>query len=89
MVNIRNLEQKLRAVASARRLVILHELKKNGSMTVRKIGKAIRLSIAPASQHLRILKAAGIVEHKRRGKFVAYRLSLTQDEPIKGIIAAL
>lgn len=88
-LNIRNTEQQLKAIANARRLVILRELKKSKSMTVGDIAEAIRLSLAPTSQHLKILKSAGIIEYKRRGKYVTYRLSLKQEEPIKQILSML
>lgn len=88
-LNIRKTEQQLKTIANARRLVILRELKINTSMTVGDISEAIRLHIAPTSQHLRILKSAGIIEYKRRGRFVTYRLSLKQEEPIKTILAML
>ena len=89
MPTIRELEQKLRAVSNARRLGILAFLKKNNTATVGEIAKAVRLHIASASQHLRILKAAGIIEHKKRGLYVTYRLALKQDEPIKQVLALL
>ena len=86
---IRKLEQQLKAVANARRLGILAYLKKKEDATVGNTANAVRSSIQTASQHLRILKAAGIVEYKRRAKYVTYRLSLKQEEPIKKIIALL
>ncbi|MDP7069104.1 MAG: metalloregulator ArsR/SmtB family transcription factor [Candidatus Peribacteraceae bacterium] len=88
-INIRNTEQKLKAIANARRLVILREMKAKNSMTVTDIAEAIKLDLAPTSFHLRILKAAGIIEYKRRGRFITYRLSLKQEEPIKKIISML
>jgi DNA-binding transcriptional ArsR family regulator len=64
-------------------------LKKNQSATVSEIAKAVRLHITSASQHLRILKSVGIIEHKKRGLFVTYRLSLKQEEPVKKILSML
>lgn len=88
-LNIRNTELQLKAIANARRLVILRELKKNKSMTVSDMAEAIKLDLAPTSHHLRILKAAGIIEYKRRGKFITYRLSLKQEEAVKVIVGML
>lgn len=88
-LNIRNTEQKLKALANARRLVIIRELKKSKTMTVGDIAEAIKLSIAPTSQHLRVLRSAGIIEYKRRGRFITYRLALKQEEPVKQILAML
>jgi len=89
MVTIRRLEQQLKAVANARRLAMLSYLKKNKSATAGKIARAVRVSMPPASQHFRILKAAGIIEYKRRGKHISYRLSLKQEEPIRKILSLL
>ncbi|MDA0376500.1 MAG: metalloregulator ArsR/SmtB family transcription factor [bacterium] len=88
-MSIRTLEGQLRAVANARRLGILSFLKKNQSATVGEIAKAVHLHIASASQHLRILKSAGIIEHKKRGLYVTYRFSLKQEEPVKTILSML
>ena len=89
MSSIRQLEQQLKAVSNARRLSILSFLKEKKSATVSEIADAVRTKIPPASQHLRILKSAKIVAHKKRGKFMTYRLSLKQEEPIKKILSLL
>lgn len=89
MTSIRRLEQSLRAVSNARRLGILTYLKQQKSATVNEIAAAVRLKSTSASQHLRILKAAQIVEHKKRGLYVTYRLSLKQTEPVKTVIGLL
>ncbi len=87
--NIRKLEQCLKAVANARRLYILSYIKKQKSATVSDIAGAAKLRLQSASQHMRILKSAGIVEHKKRGQYVSYRLSLKQEEPIKKVLQML
>ena len=89
MTTIRVLEAQLRAVANARRLGILAYVKKNQSVTVGEIADAVRLKRPSASQHLRILKSAGILQYKKRGLFIMYRLSLKQEEPIKKILSML
>ena len=86
---IRLLEQQLKAISNARRLAILRFLKKNKTATVQDIGKAVRLKSPALSQHLRILRSAGIVEYKRRGIFVTYRLSLKQEDPVKNVLSLL
>lgn len=88
-VNIRKLELQLRAVSNARRLGILRFLKKNRSATVSDIADAVRLHLQSASQHLRILKNAGIVKYHKRGLYVTYRLSLQQEEPTQKILSML
>ncbi|MCF7844713.1 MAG: metalloregulator ArsR/SmtB family transcription factor [Kiritimatiellales bacterium] len=88
-VDYRELEKQLKAVANARRLYVLSFIKKSKSATVSEISDNARMSIEGASQHLRILRMAGIVEQKKRGQFVSYRISLKQSEPIKKILALL
>ncbi len=88
-VNYRKLEKQLKAVSNARRLYILAFLKKQKGATVGEIAEAARLSGEGASQHLRILKMAGIVEHRKRGLYVNYRLSLKQEEPVKKVLSLL
>lgn len=89
MPTIRKIEQQLKAVANARRLAILQYLKKHRNATAGELAEAVRVSMPPASQHLRILKSAGIIEYKKRGRFMTYRLALHQEEPIKTLLALL
>ena len=89
MNNIRTLEQKLRSVSNARRLSILTFLKREQSATVGDIATAAQLHITSTSQHLRILKAAGIVVQNKRGRYVTYRLALKQEEPVKKVLSLL
>ncbi len=89
MITIRRLEQQLKAVSNARRLAMLRYLKENKSATAGEIARAVHVSMPPASQHFRILKTAGIIEYKRRGKYISYRLSLKQEEPIKKVLQML
>ena len=56
---------------------------------MQEIGKAVRLKSLALSQHLRILRSAGIVLYKRRGIFVTYRLSLKQEDPVKNVLSLL
>jgi rhodanese-related sulfurtransferase len=63
-----------KAVASPQRLELL-ELLAQGARTVEAISKESELSIANASQHLQVLRQAGLVESQKRGLFVEYRLA--------------
>ncbi|MDP7247619.1 MAG: metalloregulator ArsR/SmtB family transcription factor [Candidatus Peribacteraceae bacterium] len=89
MTDYQNLEQRLKAVASARRLKILAFIKKRKSVAVYEIAREFRISKHAASQHLRILRSAGIVKYNKRWKYVFYRLSLPQKEPIQKVISML
>lgn len=63
-----------KALASPHRLELL-ELLAQGARTVEALSKESELSIANASQHLRVLRQAGLVESQRQGLFVEYRLA--------------
>jgi rhodanese-related sulfurtransferase/DNA-binding transcriptional ArsR family regulator len=63
-----------RALASGRRIELLDVLA-NGERTVEELARQTGLSLANASQHLGVLRQAGLVTTHRRGTFVAYRLA--------------
>ena len=62
-----------KALASPRRLEIL-DLLSQGERTVEEIAKETAMSVASASQHLQVLKAARMVEARREGLYAHYRL---------------
>ena len=64
----------LRTLASPRRLDILHRLAE-GPCEVSRLASDIDASQPNVSQHLAVLKAAGIVESEREGREVRYRLT--------------
>ena len=64
----------LKTLASPRRLDILHELA-NGPIEVGRLAEAIGASQPNVSQHLAVLRTAGIVEAEREGREVRYRLA--------------
>ena len=63
----------LTAVADPSRLRIIGCLRA-GPQTVGKIAEALRVPIVNASHHLGILRHSGIVQDRKRGRFVEYRL---------------
>jgi rhodanese-related sulfurtransferase/DNA-binding transcriptional ArsR family regulator len=63
-----------KALASPHRFELL-ELLAQGPRTVEALSKETELSIANASQHLQVLRQAGVVENRRQGLFVEYRLA--------------
>lgn len=63
-----------KAVSSPKRLELL-DLLAQGERTVEVLAREADLSVANASQHLQVLKAAGLVETTRQGLFVTYRLA--------------
>lgn len=63
-----------RALGSAARLELLDFLAQ-GVRSVEELAQAAGLSVANASKHLQQLKSAGLVEARRDGKHIRYRLS--------------
>jgi rhodanese-related sulfurtransferase/DNA-binding transcriptional ArsR family regulator len=63
-----------RALGSAARLELLDFLAQ-GERNVEELAQVAGLSVANTSKHLQQLKAAGLVEARRAGKHVPYRLS--------------
>jgi ArsR family transcriptional regulator len=64
----------LRALAHPLRMRILEFIDQNEMINVNKIYSSLRLEQSITSQHLRILRQAGLVETERRGKFIHYRV---------------
>lgn len=62
------------ALSNPRRLEII-DLLSQGERTVEKISKETGMSVANASQHLQVLKAGNLVEVRRNGNFIIYRLA--------------
>jgi rhodanese-related sulfurtransferase/DNA-binding transcriptional ArsR family regulator len=63
-----------KAVAAPRRLELL-DLLCQGPRTVESLAEQASLSVANASQHLQILRAARLVEADKKGLYVEYRLA--------------
>jgi DNA-binding transcriptional ArsR family regulator len=64
----------LKTLASPRRIEILHALAA-GPIEVGRLANAIGASQPNVSQHLAVLRGAGIVEAERDGREVRYRLA--------------
>ena len=62
-----------KALSNPHRLELL-ELLAQGERTVESLAKEARLSMANASQHLQLLRTAGLVESEKEGLFVRYGL---------------
>ena len=63
-----------KALASPKRLEIV-DLLAQGERTVEEIAREMAMSVASASQHLQVLKAARMVEARREGLYIHYRLA--------------
>lgn len=63
----------LKILASPRRLEILHRLAE-GPCEVGRLAEALGASQPNVSQHLAVMRAAGVVEAERDGREIRYRL---------------
>src|SRR5512132_2781116 len=63
-----------KALASGRRIELLDVLA-NGERTVEAVAGELGLSVANTSQHLQILRQAGLVTTRREGTSIHYRLT--------------
>ena len=59
-----------------KRIEIIEHLKK-GSMCVNSLANSLKISASAVSQHLRVLKSAGLVEDERKGYWIHYSLNRT------------
>ena len=64
----------LRALAHPLRMRILAFINENESINVNKIYSTLELEQSITSQHLSILRKAGLVDTERQGKYVHYRV---------------
>jgi rhodanese-related sulfurtransferase/DNA-binding transcriptional ArsR family regulator len=74
-----------KALGHSHRLEIL-ELLAQGERSVERLAERAGLSIANASQHLRLLRRTGLLASRRNGKQILYRLS---DPAVLDLLAAL
>jgi rhodanese-related sulfurtransferase/predicted transcriptional regulator len=68
------LAKMIQAMANPRRLEII-DLLGQGEKSVDQLAKETHMAIANASQHLQVLKAANLVDVRREGNFIYYRLA--------------
>lgn len=73
--NLQTSAEILRALAHPLRMEILEFIDQNKSINVNKIYNTLKLEQSITSQHLRILRNAGIVLTRREGKFIHYTVN--------------
>lgn len=76
----------LRAINHKLRQSIIKLLEENGNLTVTEIYVKLRLEQSVASQHLAILRRAGIVKTEREGKFIYYSLNKKRIAKITSLV---
>ena len=63
-----------KALGNPRRMEII-DLLAQGPFSVERIAEQTNLSVANASQHLQVLKGAGLVDISKKGNFIFYQLA--------------
>jgi ArsR family transcriptional regulator len=82
----------LRALAHPLRLKILEYIDRQGTVNVNKIYHGLNIEQSVTSQHLRIMRLAGVLNARREGKFVYYSIHyptvLQAEKAMKNFMAA-
>lgn len=87
--NLRSAVLVLRAINHELRRQIISMLEENERMTVTEMYIKLRIEQSVASQHLAILRKAGIVEPSREGKFIYYSLEKERLSQIAQLVSDL
>jgi DNA-binding transcriptional ArsR family regulator len=88
-VELRKAALVLRAVNHKLRQKMLDLLEANKRMTVTEIYVKLRLEQSVASQHLAILRSAGVVQTERNGKFIFYSVNRSRVGQISSLVEEL
>jgi DNA-binding transcriptional ArsR family regulator len=76
----------LRALNHKLRQQMLMLMSENGRLTVTQIYIRLRIEQSVASQHLAILRAAGVVKTERDGKFIYYTVNAARLDELASIV---
>ena len=88
-IELRKAALVLRAVNHKLRQRMLDLLDENKRMTVTEIYVKLRLEQSVASQHLAILRSAGVVQTERNGKFIFYSVNRNRLGQISSLVEEL
>ncbi|HUQ66541.1 MAG TPA: metalloregulator ArsR/SmtB family transcription factor [Flavitalea sp.] len=88
-VNLKKAAMILRALNHKLRQQIVKLIDENKKLTVTEIYIKLRLEQSVASQHLAILRRAGVVKTTRDGKFIYYSVNPTRIEGIMSCVQSL
>jgi len=75
-----------KALAVETRVKILNLLKAQGPMGAKAIAKLLGITPAAASQHLKILRQAGLVRSERKGYWIPYSINVETLEKYRQIL---
>lgn len=87
--NLRNAVLVLRAINHELRRSIINLLEEEERMTVTDMYVKLRIEQSVASQHLAILRKAGVVAPQREGKFIYYSLEKERLSQIAQLVSDL
>ena len=82
------LQETLKAIGDPNRREIL-EILKDGQKTAGEIGAHFDATGATISHHLSILKQAGLIKKKKKGKYIYYELNMSVFEEILSWVTGL
>jgi DNA-binding transcriptional ArsR family regulator len=76
-----------KVLAVESRVKIIELLKTRGPLGAKEIGRLLGITPAAASQHLKILKQAGLVRNERQGYWIPYTLNVEALEKYRRILS--
>lgn len=86
---IREAHRTVRAIDHKLRMRMLDIIATKGTINVTELYIAMRLEQSVASQHLSILKAAGLIKAERNGKFIDYSVNMDRIDVVREAITKL
>jgi len=81
--------QLLNVLADPARLRIINLLRTRGELCSCEIGPITGYIPSKISRHLSVLKQAGLLQERREGTFIHYRLARTTDPLVKRVISTV
>jgi ArsR family transcriptional regulator len=81
--------RRFKALSEGLRLQIAALLIEHGELCVCEVERFLGVSQSAASRHFRYLASAGLVESRREGQWVYYRMAAPADEPHAVLLATL
>ncbi len=88
-VHLKKAAMILRALNHKLRQQLLHLLDEHKKVTVTEIYVKLRLEQSVVSQHLAIMRRAGVVTTKREGKFIYYSVNYNRVKEISAFVEQL
>jgi DNA-binding transcriptional ArsR family regulator len=79
-------DELFKALADANRRKILKLLQKNDSMTAGDIAEQFSISKPAVSDHLKVLRNAGLIYAEKKGQFIYYQLDTTVVQELTAIL---